>query len=74
VNIPAYFLAPFRLPGPKPFGCQKSNRMRIATQAKNAQSINNHAAKELFQRVKDGGIAQRSRLNWRNSANINPEI
>ena len=29
---------------------------------------------ELFQRVKDGGIAQRSRLNWRNSVNIDPEI
>jgi hypothetical protein len=48
--------------------------MRIATQAKNAQSINNQAAKELFQREKDGGIAQRSRLNWRNSVNIDPEI
>jgi len=47
--------------------------MRIATQAKNAQSINNQAAKELFQRVKDGGIAQRNRLNRRNSVNIDPE-
>jgi hypothetical protein len=47
--------------------------MRIATQAKNAQSINNQAAKELFRREKDGGIAQRSRLNWRNSVNIDPE-
>jgi len=47
--------------------------MRIATQAKNAQSINNQAAKELFQRVKDGGVAQRNRLNRRNSANIDPE-
>src|SRR6202795_544269 len=43
-NPPAWLSVPFRLPGPKPFGCQQSNRVRIATQAKNVQTINNKSA------------------------------
>jgi len=39
-----YFFLSIRLPSPKPFGCQKSNRLRIATQVKNAQRLNNPPA------------------------------
>src|SRR4029077_2432486 len=46
-NPPAWLSVPFRLPGPKPFGCQQSNRLRMATQAKNVQTINNKSAKGL---------------------------
>src|ERR1700730_2457087 len=46
-NPPAWLSVPFRLPGPKPFGCQQSNRVRMATQAKNVQSINNKSATGL---------------------------
>src|ERR1700724_1773518 len=45
-NPPAWLSVPFRLPGPKPFGCQQSNRVRIATQAKNVQTINKVSAVE----------------------------
>src|ERR1700724_1985799 len=44
-NPPAWLSVPFRLPGPKPFGCQQSNRVRMATQAKNVQTINNKSAR-----------------------------
>src|SRR5579859_3457689 len=44
-NPPAWLSVPFRLPGPKPFGCQQSNRVRMATQAKNVQRINNKSAR-----------------------------
>src|ERR1700730_1811346 len=54
-NPPAWLSVPFRLPGPKPFGCQQSNRVRIATQAKNVQTINNKSAV--------GPLGTRKRLN-----------